>query len=214
MKMTFNITYIIIFISVCSCNQQEIKPQAQLFSQDYLELKKDNKLEIIDLDSVHNYKNLISRMSKIACKDKLSGLKISFKDTIYNIIGYTNCPEDNTIGCYFRRNFITIQNDSLILERSNKGRKEPIGYLKTMIDSIISKPHNYISNEDKLKPALIQFNVEEKYPINTTKKVLREIATRFQAVVKTDNPDFFSYSILFVNYDISKIPPPPPPPSK
>ncbi|MDX1279370.1 hypothetical protein, partial [Oceanihabitans sediminis] len=63
-----------------------------------------------------------------------------------------------------------------------------------------------------LKPALIHFYVEDKYPISTIIIVLKEIAEQFSVLNSKNDSDFFKYNILFEGYDISSIPPPPPPP--
>ena len=67
-------------------------------------------------------------------------------------------------------------------------------------------------NENKVKSSLIHFYVEDKYPISTTKTVLKEIAEQFSVLNTKNDSDFFTFNILFEGYDISSIPPPPPPP--
>ena len=196
-----------------SCNDfTEKKVLNELFSQDFEKFKAENKLEAIDLDSVGNFSELRKKMGKITCKEKVSGLKFEFTGTLYHITAYADCPTSSVISCYFRRNLLTIINDSLVIEYGKENKKAPIEYLKAELENIIKKPYNFQYNEDKVKPALIRIFIEDKYPISTTKKVLKEIAEQFKNINSGNKPDFFKYNILFESYDITSIPLPPPPP--
>ena len=182
----------------------------ELYSQDFKEIQVDNTFGIVDLDSVMNFSELIDKMAALTCEGKVSGLKFELDETRYYITGFSDCPNPGETACYFRRNHLTIRNDSLILEYGKN--KKPIRYLKTELSNIMENPNNFKYNENKVNPALIHFYVEDTYPISTTKTVLKEIAEQFSAINTTHNSDFFPYKILFVGYDISRIPPPPPPP--
>ncbi|AXT62277.1 hypothetical protein D1816_18545 [Aquimarina sp. AD10] len=193
---------------LCSCDNN---PKSKLFSQNFEKSKAKNELEVISLDSVMSFSELREMMGKIACKRKVSGLKFEDNDTIYHILGFSSCPTSSEIACYFRRNLLTIKNDSLIIGRGKEKNKKPIKYLKTELENIISKPYNFQHNKDKLKPALIYLYIEDKHTISITKKVLKEIAKQFQNINPVHKPDFFNYTILFKGFDITNVPPPPPP---
>lgn len=182
------------------------------FSQDFKKFETKNKLEVIDLDSVVNFSELRKKMGEITCKNKVPGLKFEFAGTLYHITAYADCPTSREISCYFRRNLLTIINDSLIIEYGKKKKKASIEYLKAELRNIIEKPYNFQYNEDKVKPALIHLFIEDKYPISTIKKVLKEIVAQFDNINSGNKPDFFKYNILFEKYDITNVPPPPPPP--
>ena len=209
-----NFNYISIFLLILSScsNLGEKQIVNELYSQDFLKFQSENDIAIINLDSIMNFSELRTEMGKITCEGKVSGLRFKLNDTSYNVIGFSDCPNSSEIGCYFRRNLLTIRNDSLILGYGKEKEKKPISYLKTELNNIMAKPHNFIYDETKVKPALIHFYVEDKYPISTTITVLKEIAEQFSALNAKNDSDFFKYNILFEGYDISSIPPPPPPP--
>ena len=209
-----NLNYILIFFLILgSCsNLEEKKTLNELFSQDFKKFQIDNEIGIVNLDSVSNFSELRKKMSELTCQGKVSGLMFESTDTRYFITGFSDCPTSGEIGCYFRRNFLRIRNDSLILGYGKEKEIKPISYLKTELNNIIAKPHNFKYNENKVKPALIHFYVEDKYPISKAKTVLKEIVEQFSALNSKNDSDFFKYNILFEGYDISSIPPPPPPP--
>ena len=59
-----NLNYILIFLLILSScsNLDEKKPLAELFSEDFKSLKIDDKIGIIDLDSVSNFAELRQKM--------------------------------------------------------------------------------------------------------------------------------------------------------
>ncbi|MFL1897461.1 hypothetical protein ACJRPK_17300 [Aquimarina sp. 2-A2] len=204
-----NFHYVFIFyVTLSACSNSENQIRSELFSSEFKRLKLENKLEVVNLDSVSNYDELVKKMSQIFCEDKVAGLQFQLNKITYHVTGYSGCPTDEVVSCFFRRNLLTIRNDSLIFrERKSK----PIEYLKTELKSIMSETYTYQYNENKLKPALFHLYVEDKYTIATTKKVLKEIIEQFDTISKANIPDFFKYDILFNDYDVSNIPPPPPP---
>lgn len=204
-----NFHYLFIFyVTLSACSNSENQIRSELFSPEFKRLKLENKLEVVNLDSVSNYDELVKKMSQIFCEGKVAGLQFQLNKITYYMTGYSGCPTDEVVSCFFRRNFLTIRNDSLIFrERKSK----PIEYLKTELNAIMSETYTYQFDEDKVKPALIYLYVEDNYPITTTKKVLKEIVEQFDTINKLNTPDFFKYDILFNNYDMSNIPPPPPP---
>ena len=210
----FNYILIILLIFSSCSNLEEKKPLNSIFSKDYEKFQTENEIGIVDLDSVTNFSELRKKMVKLTCEGKVSGLKFELNETRYHITGFSDCPTSGEIGCYFRRNLISITNDSLIIGYGKDKIKKPINYLKTELNNIMSKSYNFRSNENKVKPALIHFYVEDKYPISTTKAVLKEIAEQFLVINSKNESDFFKYNILFEGYDITSIPPPPPPPPK
>lgn len=186
----------------------------ELFSQDFKKFQIDNKIGIIDLDSVSNFSELRKKMGELTCEGKVSGLRFGLNDTIYHLTGFADCPTSGKIRCYFRRNLLFIINDSLVLEFGKNKKKEPIEYLKKELNEIMSKEYAFQYKENKLKPALIHFYVEDKYPISTTKRVLKKIFKQFERINSKNSPDYFKYHILFKENDITRIKIPPPPPPK
>ena len=205
------ILIILILVSSCS-NIEEKKHLQEFFSNDYKKIQSENEIEIVDLDSFKNFSELRNKMAKLTCVGKVSGLRFMFNKKRYHITGFSNCPSSGEIGCYFRRNYLSIRNDSLILGYGKDKKEKPINYLNTELQNIMAKPHNFRSNENKIKPALFHFYVEDKYPISTTKRVLKEIAEQFSAINSKYGSEYFKYSIHFESFDITNIPPPPPPP--
>ena len=200
------------FLILSSCsNLDEKKPLYELYSQDFKKYQGDNEIGIVDLDSVSNFSELRKKMGELTCEGKLPGLRFKSNDTIYHLTGFADYPTSGEIGCYFRRNLLFIRNDSLVLEFGKNRKKEPIGYLKTELNEIMSKTHTFQHKENKLKPALIHFYVEDKYPMSTTKRALKEIVKQFAEINTENSSDYFKYSILFEGYDITNMPPPPKP---
>lgn len=214
--MIKNFNYILIFLlTLSSCsNLDKKKPLNEFSTQDSTMLQTENKIGIIDLDSVINFSGLRKRMGELTCEGKTSRLRIKLNDTLYHITGFSNCPTSHETDCYFRRNVISIRNDSLIIGFGAGKVKKPISYLKTELENIMSKTSNFQYNENKVNPALFYFYVEDKYPISTTKKVLKEIVEQFSLIHSKNNPEYFKYNIHFNGFDISNIPPPPPPPKQ
>lgn len=214
MKTFSYILTLLITLSSCSYLKSKKTP-TELFSQDFKNSKADNTIKIINLDSVTNFSELITRMEELTCKQEVSGLKFELNDTIYHLTGYADCPTSNSVGCYLRRNVLYIKNDSLVINSGESKEQKQIKYLKTELNKIMAKTYTYQYNENKLKPALISLYVEDKYPILTTKKVLKEITKQFAKINFKNNPDFFKYHILFKTYDatdILELPIPMPPP--
>ena len=203
---------LILILTLYSCNIFKEKTiQNELYSQDFKKFKTQNELELIDLDSVENFSELRKEMGKIACKGKVSGLKFNFNKTNYYITGFANCPND-VIGCYFGRNTLIIENDTILTDFRNRENNSTIENLKIELDSIISTTYNFQYKKDILRPALIYLYIDDKYPISKTKKVLKEIAEQFKSINSNNKPDYFQYNILFETRSFFAVPPPPPPP--
>jgi len=150
-------------------------------------------------------------MGELTCEGKVSGLQFKLNNTNYFITGFANCPTTRQTSCYFRRNFISIRNDSLIIKSGNEKKKKHISYLKNELENIMTKPYNFEYDEHKVKPALINFYVEDKYPVATIKTVLKEIAEQFSKINLNNHSGFFKYTIRFNDFDITSITPPPKP---
>ena len=174
MKNSFYILIYIIVSSSCS-NFDNKEPIDELFSEDFKTLSSDTTIEIIDLDSISNYSELIEQMGQLSCEGKPYGLKFRSNNTVYYVTGYTDCPSSNIINCYFRRNLLYVRNDSLVIEPGKE--KKPIRFPKTELNGIMSKTYSFQHNENQLKPALIHFYVENQYSIETTKRALKEIVS-------------------------------------
>ncbi|MCY2686786.1 hypothetical protein [Salinimicrobium sp. TH3] len=206
-----NWIYILILIlTTVSCEKfEETSNNQRVYSTDYRSLETESNFEVIDIDSVQNYSELISEMEKLTCQNKISGLKFTFQEKEYFLTGITGCPTKNETACYFARNLIIVKNDSIITDLFNN-KKIPIENLQQELNEIASKPFNFQFDKDDIKPALIHLYIEKNENISTTKKVLKEIVVQFDKFNSESNPDFFKYNILFERFDRTKIPPPPP----
>ncbi len=191
----------------------EKKNKIELYSNNYISSKSKNNIGVINLDTVENFSELSKAMGKLSCDKRISGLRFELNDSIYNLIGYSDCPNHGEIGCFFTPNILKIRNDSLILGYGKEKSSKPISYLKQELNNIIDNPNNYQVNKNKLKPAVIYLYVDDKYPISTTKEVLKEITKEFLFINNSKHSEYFKYTVLFTGYDITKIPPPPLPPS-
>ena len=181
-------------------------------SDDFLKNENQDNLEIINLNDVENFSSLMDSMGKISCKGKTSGLNFIYKDVEYNLTGYVSCPSTyNEVACYFRVNHIFVHNDSLYTKIGPKKSKVPIENLGEYLESLISNPNKYRSDENKLKTAIITLNIDDEYPISITKKVLSRIYNEFNKIEKQHEEGFLEYHILYEGYNFLDIPPPPPP---
>ena len=178
------------------------------YSVDFEKYRDEDRLVIIDLDSIENYSELRMEMGRITCNEKVSGLKINTKTKVHYITGFASCPTSGVVSCYFRRNLIMIKNDSIINHRSIN----PIENLKIELDSIMSKSYNFQYNKEILKPALIYLYMDDDVSVSAIKRVLGEIAEQFQKIRINKGPDYFKYHILFEDMNFLEVKPPPPPP--
>ena len=202
----------ILTLTIISCETFEEEPNNKAIESDrFKDLKNENNFEIINLDSLNNFKDLNSKMGELACLNKKSGIKFSYEKRDYYLTAFSECPTSMEVACYFRINDISIKNDSISSISFDKV-KLPIEDLGEQLSKIISNPYNYEFNKDIMKPALIHLYIDEKRSINTTKKVLKEIIDQFEKLNSTKTPDFFKYQILIEGFDRANIPPPPPPP--
>lgn len=203
-----NLNYILICLVIfnsCS-NFKEKKTLIEFFSEDYKSFRNDNKIEIINLDSFSIFSELRNKMSELTCEGKSSGLRFISNDTVFYLTGFAECPTSSEIRCYFSRNLLFVRNDSLVIEYGKNKKKKPIRFLKSELDEIISQNYNYQHKKNKLKPALIHFYAEDKYPIERTKRALKEIIRQFKKINSQNGSDYFKYNILFEKYDITNIP--------
>ncbi len=209
--------YFIFLISQLFYSCDELKEESvdeEIYTQDFLKYKDENQLELIDLDSLENFSELITLMEKVDCDKKVSGLTFKTQGINYNLTGFSGCPNSNVVACYFGVKTIIIKNDSIVVDSGNRNEKISIENLEKILVDIISKPYNYQYDKEHIKPALIYLNIDNKYPISTTKKVFKEIVEQFQRINILYKTDFFKFTILLKRYDISRIPPPPPPPNQ
>ena len=215
--MKFLLKILIFALILNSCARKEsYDVKTKIYSVDYEKYRNRNELKTIDLDSIENYSVLRFEMGRIACDDKVSGLKIKSKTTEYYVIGFVACPEYDMVNCYFRRNNISIVNDSIINSWSDTDKSIPIENLRLELDTIMSKSYNFQYGKDSLKPALIRLYMEDESSMAETKRVLSEIALQFEKIKSDKGPAYFQYQILFenINFFDFEIRPPPPPPKK
>lgn len=204
-----------VFLILYSCsNIEDGRTQVELYSNSFISSKTKNNIGMINLDTVESFSELRKAMGKLTCEKRISGLRFEINDSIYNLIGYSDCPISGEIGCHFTPNILNIRNDSLILGHGKEKYSKPISYLKQELNNIIESPYRYYFNEERLKPAVIYFYVDDKQPMSVTKKVLKEIVEEFLLINNSKSTSYFEYSILFIGYDITKLPPPPPPPTE
>ena len=213
MKNLFYILIILLTLSSCESFEDEGKKlnNEEIYSSDFQKFEIQKNFEVINLDSISDFKELRNQMGKLTCEEKITGMKFTYNDKKYYLTGFAECPTFGGVACYFRRNTIIIKNDSIITGSYND-KKISIEKLEHELNEIISKPINYQYNKEILKPALIYLYIDKEEDISITKKVLKEIIEQFQKVNSNQKTNFFEFNILFKSFDISNITPPPPPP--
>jgi hypothetical protein len=182
-----------------------------VLSQDFLDVHDRPDFEIIQIDSLANYRQLLNGMHRLSCEDKYIGIQFSYRDTIYGITGFTGCPTAEIISCHFNRNIFLIRNDSLKNLGFNDGKKVHINNLKEEIKKISTSAYRFKFDKSSVDPALIHLFIENKFPITLTKEVLREVIIQFDKISSEKGPDYFKYNVLFEGISMMDIPPPPPP---
>jgi len=188
--------YILLLITLYSCNEVEVEEVIEkniVRSSNYSQLIDNGDFEIVKLDNIENYSALLDKMGEIDCIGKTPLLKFEYSNINYELTGFFN-------------------NDSIYTQLGAEKVKKPIDNLGKYIETIISKPHNYKTNENKLKRGLVSLSIDKKYSISMTKKVLAHIANEFKKINDHRGKDFFEYRILYEPIDFLSIPPPPPPP--
>ena len=80
MKILFKILIFVLFLNSC-VSKESYDVKTKIYSVDYEKYRNRNELKTIDLDSIENYSDLRFEMGRIACDDKVSGLKIKLKTT-------------------------------------------------------------------------------------------------------------------------------------
>ncbi|NER09821.1 hypothetical protein [Muriicola jejuensis] len=182
-----------------------------MYTRDFEEQRWRADFEVVDLDPKKDYPDFLGEMFRLSCENKRAGIQFSLRDTIYNLTGFAECPNDGIISCRFNRNIFIIRNDSLKNLGFNENGKVHFRELNKEIQKIASSPYRFLYDREILGPALIHFYIEDQYPIELTKEILREIIVQFEEVNSEMGSDFFKYHILFEGYSMMDIPPPPPP---
>lgn len=208
-----NWLYIIVLVFlICGCGLGTDKKSklaiatTEITSNDYLDNFNKANFKIIEIDSLKNFSALLNEMKKLSCSKKIIGLNFKDNDTVFKLTGLANCPTNDQINCYFRRNVLIVKNDSLKNISGDLSKLVHIKNLDSEILKIKAKDHNYYYNTDTLKPALIHLHIQDNYPIAKTKEVLKQIVTRFKK-----DTTLFNYNILFEDFSHLDIPAPPPP---
>ena len=108
-----NIVYIFILTTIIySCeiyDGNRNSESQQIYSDGFKELEAMKNFELINLDSVKNFRELNSQMGKLTCEDKISDLRFNFDDKEYFLTGFSECPGNGEISCYFQRNILIIK---------------------------------------------------------------------------------------------------------
>lgn len=216
MKTIFYIPILFTLLISCHTNTEselsdDSRTMARFSSYDYLENENRLDFEIINLDELQNFDELLDKMAELSCADKFIGLGFTNHDTIYKLTGFTKCPTSDVTSCYFRKNILRIKNDSLINLSGDWDKLVHIRNLEKEINQISVVEHHFLYNKGILKPALIHLYIESRYPISKTKEVLQEIVKQFKKINSEMGMDYFQYDINFKGYSMLDIPPPPPP---
>lgn len=183
----------------------------QIYTKDFQEQRWQADFDLVLLDSKRNYPDFLREMYRLSCENIRAGIRFSLRDTIYNLTGFAECPNDGIISCRFNRNIFLIRNDSLKNIGYNNGGKFHISELKKEIQKIVVSPYRFHYEKQILQPALIHFYIEDDQPTSLIKEVLREVVLQFEGINAEMGKGFFKYTILFEGFSIMDIPPPPPP---
>lgn len=184
----------------------------KVFSHEFIKVRNSSDFDIIDLDSITNYSELLKKMNLLNCEDKIAGIQFKWENTQYHLIGISGCPALGEIACYFNRNHLYIKNDSIYSGFGIERTQQPIEDLHLVLESIMETPYKYRYDSHKLNQALISFHVTDDQPVTTISRTLKEIVSEFYRINSTKGADFFEYDVLFEDHDVSLLPPPPPPP--
>lgn len=207
------------FLLLLSCEPKEDEQHFEILktnlpevvSYRFLEYQKEPNFEAVNIDMLKNLGEMISRLEQLACQEKYTGIELTQNDTIYKLMGWTGCPDDATISCYFRVNRIYIKNDSLQSLSHNRDSMLPIRELRNEIEKVTKKEFSFRWNENILKTAIIEVFVDDKFPIEKTKEILKEITKVFKKINTENGKDYFEYQINFTGSSWLDVPPPPPP---
>ncbi len=172
----------------------------------------DSILTIVDLESIKNYGELIHIADKIACNGKLPVLQFNSNKAHFKLLVFKMCSESNIIADYSRKNVISIENNTIII---NDQIEKPLDSLKTVLENHIlntGKQSNYSQNIEK---ALIFYYQDSLFGKEAIKKQFLKIATEFNELNRK-NGDSLPLRIKLSDYAYIRVdmPNPPPPPEK
>ncbi|MFI2744142.1 hypothetical protein ACG2LH_15520 [Zhouia sp. PK063] len=213
MKKCYFIIFCLLLCIGCSnldnqSEEENISLPRTIKSTYFKTIEGDEKLKILSLDDFKNFKDLVSEMTKIVHRGEIAGILFKANNTEYKLTGYPNAG-----GCYFRRTFIDIENDSLVSFENGELKEKSIHYLRNELESIMSKPYNFVYKQNKVKSAVIFLHIDDRYDIEMTKVVLKEILDNFNEINKANGEGFYEYFISFNSFPFPRIPPPPPLPN-
>ena len=194
----------ILFICCDSSDEQEeeksISNSIIHFSPKYEEFEEENQVKKIYLDSLSDFKELMTRMHETACEGLLSGLIFSDKNQTYKEIGYARCPDFNGVACYMHLHIIEIRNEQIV-EYPNK---ESIDHLKTKLDEL-QNLNNNITNQ---WPFFIHYTADPDFPIARIEQVLKRIINELDNITVASSQK----NKYFLHFDFHSMVAPPPPP--
>lgn len=211
---------VILSLFLFSCDSEFAKEHLEqestlpeVSSYRFLELKKEPNFETIEIDSLQNFGAVIKNMEILTCAGKSFGLTFTENDTIYQLTGSSGCPDDTSIPCYFRVNELIIKNDSLKNYSGDWDKIIPIQNLSAELKKIVDNEFSFRWDTNVLKPTMISLYIDDKFPIEKTKAVLKTITQEFNNInAAHGDKNYLPYFILFENYSCLDIPAPPPPP--
>ena len=193
-----------LFICCDSYDEQEkeenISNSIIHFSPKYEEFQEENQVKEIYLDSLSNFKGLMTKMRETACEGLLSGLIFSNQNQTYKEIGYASCPNFTGVACYRNLHIIEIKNDQIV-EYPNK---ESLDHLRTKLDEL-QNLNNIITNQ---WPYFIHYTADPDFPIARIEQVLKRIIDELDNIAVPSNQK----NKYFLNFDFHSMVPPPPPP--
>ena len=209
----------ILLILLFSCeqlsNQENIdNALPEVSSYQFLEFKKESNFKTIAIDTLQNFGAVIKNMERLSCEGKYFGLSFTENDTIFNLTGYSGCPDVTSISCYFNVNRIYIKNDSLQGYFGAIDNMISIQHLGEELEQISNNELSFRWDRNVLKPAMIHLFIDDKFGIEKTKTVLKEITREFNKINSVHGAEnYFPYFIHFESYSWLDIPAPPPPPA-
>jgi hypothetical protein len=139
--------------------------------------------------------------NQISCNKKWVLLVFETDKNKFKFELYKECSESNDIVDYSRRNVISIQMDSIII---NDELGVPLDSLKTVLKNHILNPNQELDYSQNIEKALIFYNQDSIFPSQKIKEQLIKISENFNEL-NTQYGDSLPLKIKLSEYPYIRI---------